>query len=76
MVVLAYNLHVAMRILALPGGLKKKRLKGIRFALIDVAGRVVERGRQLYIRLTRGHPALDWLIEMRRKIATLSPSPA
>ena len=75
-VVLAYNLHAAMRILALPGGLKKKRLKGIRFALIDAAGRVVERGRQLYIRLTRGHPALDWLSEMRRKIAALSPSPA
>ena len=72
MVVLAYNLHVAMRILALPGGLKKKRLKGIRFALIDAAGRVVERGRQLYVRISRGHPALDWLIEMRRKIARLS----
>ena len=35
MVVLAYNLLVAMRILALPLGLKKKRLKRIRFALID-----------------------------------------
>jgi hypothetical protein len=74
--VLSYNLHKAMMLLALPGGLKAKRLKRIRFALIDVAGRVVERGRQLYIRLTRGHPALDWLSEMRRKIAMLSPSPA
>ncbi|MEK7280963.1 MAG: IS1380 family transposase [Chloroflexota bacterium] len=75
MMVLAYNLHIAMMLLALPGGLKKKRLKRIRFALIDAAGRVVERGRQLYIRLSGGHPALDWLIEMRRKIATLSPCP-
>jgi hypothetical protein len=74
--VLSYNLHKAMMLLALPGGLKKKRLKRIRFALIDAAGRVVERGRQLAIRMTRGHPALDWLIEMRRKIALLLAYPA
>lgn len=74
--VLAYNLHAAMKLLAFPKGLKKKRLKAIRFALIDVSGRIVERGRRLFVRLTRNHLALTWLMEMRRKISSLALSPA
>jgi hypothetical protein len=73
--VLAYNLHAAMRLLALPGGLKKKRLKAMRFALIDVPARVVEHSRQLFVRLGRGHPALEWLTDMRRAIGALAGSP-
>ena len=46
---------------ALPGGLKKKRLKAIRLALIDVPAHLVEHSRKLFIRLARGNPALEWL---------------
>ena len=74
--VLAYNLHAAMRLLALPGGLKKKRLKAMRFALIDVPARIVEHSRQLFVRLGRGHPALEWLTDMRHAIGALAGSPA
>jgi len=73
---LAFNLHAALRLLALPGGLKPKRMKAIRFALIDVPGRVVEHARQLVIRLSRGHPALEWLMKMRRLIRALALSAA
>lgn len=73
---LSYNLHAAMRLLALPGGLKKKRLKAIRFALIDVPARLVEHSRKLFVRLARGNPAFEWLTEMRRLISRLVPSPA
>jgi hypothetical protein len=73
---LSYNLHAAMRLLALPGPLKPKRLKAIRFALIDAPGRLVEHSRRLFIRLARGNPALEWLVEMRRLIRGLAPSPA
>ena len=76
LVVLAYNLHIALRRLALPGSLTPKRMKALRFALIAVPGRVVARGRQLFVRLARGHPALDWLAEMRRKLRELAPAPA
>jgi hypothetical protein len=76
LVVLAYNLHAALRRLALPGGLKPKRMKALRFALIAVPGRVVERGRQLFVRLARNHPALAWLAEMRRKLRELALTPA
>ena len=73
---LSYNLHAAMRLLALPGGLKKKRLKAIRFALIDAPAHLVEHSRQLFIRLARGNPALEWLVQMRRLIRGLALSPA
>lgn len=74
--VLAYNLDRAMRLLAMPGPMKKKRLKAIRFALIDVPARVVEHSRQLFIRLARGHPALEWLYEMRRAVRGLAQAAA
>lgn len=73
---LAFNLHAAMRLLALPGGLKKKRLKAIRFALIDTPARLVDHSRQLFVRLARGHPATRWLPDMRRTIKGLALSPA
>ena len=69
LVVLAYNLHMA-----LPEKLKGKRMKAIRFGLITLPGRVVERGRQLFLRLAREHPALAWLFEMRRKLKLLAAS--
>jgi len=73
---LSYNLHAAMRLLALPGGLKKKRLKAIRFALINAPARLVEHSRKLFVHLGPGNPALEWLVEMRRLIRGLVPSPA
>lgn len=76
LVVLAYNLHVALQRLALPDKLKGKRLKAIRFSLISLPGRVVERGRQLFVRLAHHHPALAWLLEMRRKLRQLAPATA
>jgi hypothetical protein len=76
LVVLASNLHAALRRLALPGTLKPKRMKALRFALITVAGRVVERGRQLFVRLAKDHPALAWLAEMRRRLRELALIPA
>lgn len=75
MMLLAFNLHAAMRILALPGGLKPKRLKTIRFALIDTPARVVEHSRQLFVRLARGHPAIRWLPDIRRAIRGLALCP-
>ena len=69
---LAYNLHMALQRLALPDKLKGKRFKAIRFALISLPGRVMERGRQLFVRLARAHPALAWRVEMRRKLARLA----
>ena len=71
--VLALNLNEAMKRLALGSGWVKSRLKAVRFGLIHLAGRVLERSGQLWIRLSKDSPALGWLEEIRMRIAGLAP---
>jgi len=71
MTVLALNLNSLMKRLVLPEGWAPKRLKAIRFGFINLAGRVVSRARQLIIRLSKGHPAYELLMEGRRRLMAL-----
>jgi len=74
-VILAFNLHAAMRHLVLGGPWAEKRLKGIRFALICLPGRVLHHARRLVIRLPADHPALPLLLDARRTILALANAP-
>lgn len=74
--ILALNLNQAMKRLVLGESWVSKRMKAIRFALINLPGRVIERSRKLVIRLGKHHPGFDWLIEIRAKIAALVPEPS
>jgi hypothetical protein len=69
--ILAFNLNSLMKHLALPEGWEPKRLKAVRFGLINLAGRVVSRSRQLLIRLSGSHPAYPILLEVRRRLRAL-----
>ena len=69
--VLAFNLNSLMKRLALPEGWESKRLKAVRFGLINLAGRVVNCSRQLYVRLSGSHPAYQVLLEVRRRLRAL-----
>ena len=60
--VLAFNLNSAMKRLVLGGEWASKRLKGVRFTLIALPGRVVRRARRVIIRLARGHPSYELLL--------------
>jgi hypothetical protein len=71
MMVLAFNLNSLMKRIALPEGWAPKRLKAIRFGFINLAGRVVSRARQFIIRLSKGHPAYELLVEVRQRIRSL-----
>jgi hypothetical protein len=51
----------------------KKRLKAIRFHLITLPGKVLEKGRNLVIRLVGGHPSNEILLEARRRMLSLVP---
>jgi hypothetical protein len=73
--ILAMNLTSAMKRLVLGGTWANKRMKAIRFLLINVPGRIVEKARQLYLRLSRGHPALEILARMRERLSELAASP-
>jgi hypothetical protein len=72
--VLALNLNAAMKRLVLGQSWACKRMKAIRFALINLPAQVVERSRYLLVRLSKGHRSLKWLIDIRAKIAMLSPA--
>jgi hypothetical protein len=72
--VLAFNLNAAMKKLALGLSWTAKRMKAIRFAVITVAGRIIEHARQLVIKITKDHPSLAVLIEARQRIMRLAPS--
>ncbi|MBI5440215.1 MAG: transposase [Deltaproteobacteria bacterium] len=71
MMLLAYNLNTAMKRLVLGGNWVSKRMKAIRYGLIHVAGRVLERGRQLIVRLAGGHPSNELLGRARARILEL-----
>ena len=71
--ILAFNLSSAMKHLILGGAWAKSRLKAIRFNLICIAGRVIEHSRQLLLRVSKCHPALATLRQIRQRILQLSP---
>ncbi len=72
---LAFNLNSAMKQLALGGKWVSKRLKAIRFAVIGLAGRVMNRTRTLIVRLTNGHPSYELLVAAHRRIIALAHDP-
>ena len=73
--ILAMNLASAMKRVVLGGQWASRRMKAIRFLLINVPGRVVGKARQLYLRLNGEHPALELLIRARERIYELAVGP-
>jgi hypothetical protein len=73
--ILAMNIASAMKRVVLGGVWANRRMKAVRFLLISVPGRVVEKARGLYLRLSRDHPALDLIIQMRLRIRELAIGP-
>ena len=73
--VLAYNLNVLMKRVALGESWANKRMKAMRFGIINIAGRVMEHARRLVVRLSGQHSSGDLLIEARRRIALFGASP-
>ncbi len=72
--ILAHNLNTAMKNLVLGDSWVSKRMKAIRFSLINLSGRIVERSRELMIRIAQGHPMLEVLLHARQRIIKLAPS--
>lgn len=73
--ILAMNLNMIMKRLILGKSWASRRMKAIRFSFINIPGRIVERSRELIIRLVRGHPALELYLEARRRIQAMVPVP-
>lgn len=72
--ILAFNLNSAMKRLALGGSWVNRRMKAVRFWLINVPGRVLTHARSLIVRLVGGHPSNGILLEARRRMMHLCES--
>ena len=74
--VLAHNLNTAMKSLVLQESWVTKKMKAIRFALINLPGRVMEYARELVIRLAGDHPSFAVLVKARMRIMELGYAPS
>ena len=74
--ILALNLNSAMKQLVLTESWSAKRMKALRFSLINLPGRIIEGARQLVIRIAQGHPSLTVLLEARQRIMELGHAPS
>jgi hypothetical protein len=73
--VLALNLDAAMKRLVLGERWVSRRMKAVRFGLINLPAVVMERSRYLLIRLSKGNPLLGWLEQIRARIAVMAAAP-
>jgi hypothetical protein len=69
--ILAFNLNSLMQSLALPESWSSKRLKALRFGLINQAGRVVRHSHQMFIRLSHNNPVYLILYGLRQRLREL-----
>lgn len=74
--ILALNLNTLMKRLVLGKGWVTKRMKAIRYWVINLPGRLVHHARQLTLRLSAGHPSAQFLIEARRTLAAMAGGPS
>jgi hypothetical protein len=69
LVVLTANLLAALKRLALPSEWRPLRPRRLRFLLFHRAGRLVQHGRQLFLRLARDHPGTEAFLRARFALA-------
>ena len=72
---MAFNLNSAMKQLALGKEWVSKRLKEVRFEVINLPGRVARHAGMLIISLSRGRPSYGLLCQARRRILALARGP-
>ena len=73
---LSLNLNSIMKSLVIGESWTTKRMKAIRFSIINLPGRIVEGGGKLIIRLTSGHPTNELILKMRERIMELACAPS
>lgn len=73
--ILAHNLNAAMKRLVLGSAWLTKRMKAVRFHLINLPGRVVRHARQLIVRVNAMGETLTLLLAARRTLQALAQGP-
>ena len=74
--ILALNLNTLMKRLVLGKSWVVKRMKAVRYWIINLPGRLVNHANQLILRLSVGHPSIQLLIEARRTLLAMAAGPS
>ena len=74
--ILAFNLNSLMKNLVFKGEWKRKRMKAIRYWIINIRARIIAHSRQLIIRLRDAHPSFSLMKNARARIMELGCVPA
>lgn len=74
--ILALNLNTLMKRLVLGAQWVAKRMKAIRYWIINLPGRLVRGARQLTLKLSSDHPSTPLLLEARRTLASMAAGPS
>ena len=69
---LAHNMLQLMKVRALPKQRAPLRLEALRFHLFNVAGRVVQSGREVLLKLWSDHPAASMYVKAREALLSLA----
>jgi hypothetical protein len=72
---IAFNLHVIMQTRVLEHKGLGQRLKGVRFGLIGVPGRIIRHARRLIIRVPKNHPSLQLIERARHRLDEMKTGP-
>jgi len=76
LMILALNIHSAMKRLALGGGWVSRRLKAVRFGFINLVGRIVDHARLTIVKLSGSGEMVGKIIEARMRIRALAQAPS
>ncbi len=65
--IMTYNLFLAQRLLSMPADWQTKTIKSVRWLLVEVAGKLIARGRRLILKLAVGVEKYQLYRDMRRR---------
>ena len=74
--IVAMNLNSIMKRVVLGKSWASRWMKAMRFSFINIPRRIVERSRELIIRLVKDNPAFALFLDARSRIMTLVPDPS
>jgi hypothetical protein len=70
--IMTYNLFIVQKLLTMPSEWQAKTIKSIRWLVVEVAGKLVEHGRRMILKIAAGIEKYRIYMEMRRRIYALS----
>lgn len=72
--ILSMNINTVMKRFALGEKWITKRMKAIRYYLINIPARILSRSHSIYVRIKETHPMYEKIFQIRAKIMALEPS--